>query len=300
MTLLNILRMVEILSIKGITAADKVEDKEKRQYHLNVAPGDVSDYLLLAGDPGRVEKTAQFFDSIEFETKNREFVTITGSIDGETYSVMSTGIGTDNMEIVLVELCNIVETPNIIRIGSCGSLRADVGLGDLVISNGAVRLENTSLFFVTEGYPSIATPEVVLALVEAAETMKLQYTVGLTASASGFYGAQGRDIPGFPIRFPDLPDQLAQMNVVNFEMESSTLFTLAALRGFFAGTVCTVYANRPHNTFISPTEKKTAELNCIRTGLEGLKLLRKWESIRKKTNAKNFYPGLLSSDMTRI
>lgn len=287
---------MKTLSSGQITAADKVEDETGRQYHLNVAPGDVSNYVLLAGDPARAEKTAKFFDAITFETRNREFVTITGTIDEESYSVISTGIGTDNMEIVLIELCNVVKNPTIIRIGSCGSLKADIGLGDLVISSGAVRLENTSLFFVTEGYPSIATPEVVLALVEVAETMKQQYTVGLTASASGFYGAQGRDIPGFPIRFPDLPDQLAKMNVVNFEMESSTLFTLAALRGFFAGTVCAVYANRPNNAFISPTQKKTAEMNCIRTGLEALKLLRKWEGIRKKTNAKKFYPGLLSSD----
>ncbi|MFX0115979.1 MAG: nucleoside phosphorylase [Candidatus Hodarchaeota archaeon] len=276
-----------------ITAADKVEDESGRQYHLNIAPGDVSSYVLLAGDPARAEKTAQLFDTIDFETKNREFATFTGSVDGESYSVISTGIGTDNTEIVLVELCNVVENPTIIRIGSCGSLREEVGLGTLVISSGAVRLENTSLFFVTEGYPAIAAPEVVLALVEAAEKMNSQYTVGLTASASGFYGAQGREIPGFPVRFPDLPEQLAKMNVVNFEMESSTLFSLASVRGFLAGTVCAVYANRPKNTFISPEVKKTAEKQCIRTGLEALKLLRKWETIRKEKDAKKFYPGLL-------
>ncbi|MFQ5981247.1 MAG: nucleoside phosphorylase [Candidatus Heimdallarchaeota archaeon] len=276
-----------------ITAADKVEDGAGRQYHLNVAPGDVASYVLLAGDPARAKKTAQLFDSIEFETKNREFVTFTGAIDGEQYSVISTGIGTDNTEIVIIELCNVVENPTIIRIGSCGSLQEEAGLGTLVISSGAVRLENTSLFFVTEGYPAIAAPEVVLALVETAETMKSQYTVGLTASASGFYGAQGREIPGFPVRFPDLPDQLAKMNVVNFEMESSALFSLAAVRGFLAGTVCAVYANRPHNTFISPEVKKTAEKMCIKTGLGALKLLRKWETIRKEKKAKRFYPGLL-------
>ncbi|MFX0115075.1 MAG: nucleoside phosphorylase [Candidatus Hodarchaeota archaeon] len=281
------------MSIKGITAADKVEDEEGRQYHLNVAPGEVSDYLLLAGDPGRVEKAAQFFDSIDFETKNREFVTITGSIDGETYSVMSTGIGTDNMEIVLVELCNVVEKPTVIRIGSCGSLRAEVELGSLVISTGAVRLENTSLFFVNEGYPSIATAEIVMALVEAAEGMEYPYEVGLTASASGFYGAQGRDIPGFPVRYPNLPEELAKMNVINFEMESSTLFSLASLRGFSAGAICAVYANRPHNAFISPEVKKKAEKRCIRTGLEALKFLREWEALRVKKGAKKFYPGLL-------
>jgi uridine phosphorylase len=199
-----------------ITAADKVEDGAGRQYHLNVAPGDVASYVLLAGDPARAEKTAQLFDTIEFETKNREFVTFTGSIDGDQYSVISTGIGTDNTEIVIIELCNVVENPTIIRIGSCGSLQEEAGLGTLVISSGAVRLENTSLFFVTEGYPAIAAPEVVLALVETAETMKSPYTVGLTASASGFYGAQGREIPGFPVRFPDLPDQLGREQFVRF------------------------------------------------------------------------------------
>ena len=276
-----------------IKKADIVEDETQRQYHLNAAPGEVSSHILLAGDPTRAEKSAEFFDSVEFEIKNREFVTFTGSVDGDSYSVISTGIGTDNIEIVLIELCNIVENPTIIRIGSCGSLKAEIELGTLVISTGAVRLENTSLFFVNEGYPSVAAPKVVMALIEAAETLHFHYDVGLTATGSGFYGAQGREIPGFPLRFPELPEQLARMNVLNFEMESSTLFSLASLRGFSAGTICAVYANRPANTFISPEEKIVAEEKCIRAGLESLKLLRKWEAIRKDKGSKRFYPGLL-------
>jgi uridine phosphorylase len=168
-----------------------------------------------------------------------------------------------------------------------------MNVGDLVISTGAVRLENTSTFFVTEGYPAVAHYETVLALVSAAEQLGYPYHIGLTASASGFYGAQGRKIPGIPLRNPGLQEEMAQANVANFEMESSTLFTLCTLKGVRAGTVCAVYASRPHDKFIDPELKSKAEEACIKTGLEAFKILDKMDRAKRARNNKYWHLGLL-------
>jgi uridine phosphorylase len=172
------------------------------------------------------------------------------------------------MEIAVVEICQVVPDPVILRVGSCGALRKSISVGDLVISTGAVRLENTSTFFVPEGFPAVAHYEAVAALIAAAEDEGVRWHAGITASGSGFYGAQGRTVPGFRPRFPGLLDELADLGVLNFEMEASTLFTLASIRGFMAGCVCAVYANRPRDEFIA--DKPTAEAAALRTGLGAL------------------------------
>ncbi|MGQ4832865.1 MAG: nucleoside phosphorylase [Candidatus Asgardarchaeia archaeon] len=273
-------------------SADVVKTKSGKQYHINVGPGDISNYIILVGDPARAHKASRFFDEIEFQTQNREFVTYTGRVGDLRLSVMSTGIGQDNIEIVFIETVQIVETPTFIRVGSCGGLQEYTNCGDLVISTGAVRLENTSLFFVNEGYPAVANFEVVLALIEAAEKLGVTYHVGLTASASGFYGAQGRKVPGIPIRYPNLVDELRERNVINFEMESSALFTFANLKNLRAGMVCAVYANRPKNEFIKPELKKVAEENAIKTGIEAFKILAKMDKIKESKNKKYWFPSL--------
>ena len=149
----------------------------------------------------------------------------------------------------------------------------EAGLGDLLISTGAVRLENTSTFFVHEGYPAIAHYEVVQALITAARQKKIAHHVGLTATAPGFYGAQGRKVPGFMPRDPELPDKLAAQGVANFEMESSALFILSTLAGFRAGTVCSMINNRHKNIFIDAEGMQQSEQRCIETGLEAMVIL---------------------------
>jgi|Deesub1362B_J571_1020462.scaffolds.fasta_scaffold11023_2 uridine phosphorylase len=278
-----------------IVGAEVVSTKEGRQYHINLAPGELAEYIILVGDPARSHKTAKFFDQILLKRENREFITYTGLIDNIKVSVISTGIGTDNVEIVVIEASQIVKNPTFIRVGSCGGLQKHINCGDLVISTGAVRFENTSLYFVPEGYPAVASYEVVLALIEAAEKLGYPYHVGLTVTASGFYGAQGRKIPGFPLRFPNLVEELAERNVLNFEMESSTLFTLACVKGFRAGTVCAVYANRPKNEFIKPKEKEKAEENCIKTGIEAVKILAKMDKEKRKQGKKWWHISISST-----
>ena len=170
-------------------------------------------------------------------------------------SVVSTGIGTDNVEIVVAEILAITERPTFIRVGSCGALQPEMTLGDLVITTGAVRLESTTSFFVHDGYPAVADYEAVAALVEAAERLGHRYHVGVTATAPGFFGAQGRPIPQLPIRYPDLAEEMARQRVMNFEMEASALLVLATLARCRAGVVCAVYANRTTGDFVSGDAK---------------------------------------------
>jgi uridine phosphorylase len=278
---------------KDIVSAEIVKTEEGRQYHINLAPGEVAENILLCGEPARAQRTSKFFERIELKMQNREFLTYTGYYNGNKISVMSTGIGTDNIEIALIEIFQITQCPTIIRIGSCGALQPEIDVGDLVISTGAVRLENTSSFFVDNGYPAIAHYEVMLALITAAEKMGYKYHIGITASASGFYGAQGREIPGIPLQYPNLQDDLTKRNVANFEMESSTLFILAALKKIRAGTVCAVYANRPHNKFIKTSEKLIAEEKCIKTGLEAFTILNKMDAEKKTKKKKYWYPVIV-------
>ena len=156
-----------------------------------------------------------------------------------------------------------------------GGLKKEVELGDLVVSTGAVRLENTTSFFVHEGYPAVPHYEVTLALIQAARENGFRFHAGLTATAPGFYGAQARNIPGFPPRDPDLLNKLAAQNVINIEMEASALFVLSQLKGFRAGAVCAVYGNRHANKFIDEKTMKEAERRCIETGLGAVKILSK-------------------------
>ena len=208
---------------------------EERQYHISLGPGELAEYILLPGDPERTDRIATRLDSIELERRNREFVTVTGTYRGERVSVVSTGIGTDNVEIVVAEILAITERPTFIRVGSCGTLQPEIGLGDLIISSGAVRLEATTSFFVHDGYPAIADYEAIVALVEAAARLGHRAHVGVTATAPGFYGAQGRPIPQLPIRYPDLAEEMARQRVLNFEMEASALLVLAHLAGMSSG-----------------------------------------------------------------
>jgi uridine phosphorylase len=258
---------------KTFKSAEIVSTKEGRQYHIGCAPGDVAENILLCGDPARAHRVASYFESACEPIFSREYVTITGKYKNIPMTVMATGMGPDNTEIAVVELAQIVKTPTFIRIGSSGALKKGIELADLVISQGAVRLENTSTSYVVEGYPAIAHYEVILALLEAARRNRFPYHLGLTATASGFYGAQARKVPGFPPRDPELAAKLDEMNVSNMEMECSTLFTLASLSGLRAGAVCAIYANRHKNEFIDTEAKDIAEKRCIETGLGAFEVL---------------------------
>ncbi len=126
-------------------------------------------------------------ENLEGLRQHREFASVTGTYRGERVSVVSTGIGTDNVEIVIAEILAITERPTFIRVGSCGALQPEIAVGDLIISSGSVRLEATTSFFVHDGYPAVADYEAVAALVEAAAELGHRAHVGITATAPGFY-----------------------------------------------------------------------------------------------------------------
>jgi uridine phosphorylase len=245
----------------------------RAMYHLGVAPGDVHSYVLLLGDPDRARRVRSVLDPVDCEKEKREFYTVSGRYRGLPVSVVGTGIGCDNTEIAVVELSQVAGALTLVRAGTCGALQRHIGIGDLVVTSGAMRLESTSLAYVEPGYPAVAHHAVVGALVQAARAARATTHVGITATAAGFYGAQGRSAPGFPALDPQIPERLARQGVLNFEMEASTLLTLASLRGFRAGVVCTAFASRPRDAFIAEVERKPAEDRCVQVALEALRLL---------------------------
>lgn len=210
-------------------------------------------------------------------------------------SVVSTGIGTDNVEIAVAEILAITQRPTFIRVGSCGALQPEIALGDLIISSGAVRLEATTSFFVHDGYPAVADYETVVALVEAADRLGHRAHVGLTATAPGFFGAQGRPIPQLPIRYPDLAEELARERVLNFEMEASAFMVLGGLARCRAGVVCCVYAQRVTGDFIAGQAKDRAEAACVETGLEALTILAEMDRQKHAAGVERWRPSLWQS-----
>jgi uridine phosphorylase len=264
----------------------------ERQYHIGLGPGELAEYILLPGDPDRTSRIASRFDSIEREHRNREFASATGTYRGQRISVLSTGIGTDNVEIALAEILAITERPTLIRVGSCGALQPEIAPGDLVISSGAVRLEATTSYFVHDGYPAVADYEAVVALVEASARLGHTAHVGITATAPGFFGAQGRPIPQLPIRYPDLAEDLARERVLNFEMEASALMVLAGLARCRSGVVCAVYAQRVTGDFVTGDRKDRAEAACVETGLEALIVLAELDRQKRAAGVERWRPSI--------
>jgi uridine phosphorylase len=288
----NEVDLVKANKTGDIKGTEIVSDKEGRQYHIGLAKGELAENIILVGDPARPDLVKEFFSEIYVETQVREFRTITGKVGETDISVMSTGVGPSNIEICMVEIMQICHSPIVIRAGSCGGLQLYINIGDLVISTGSVRFEDTSLYFIPEGYPAVANWEVILALSEAAKRGNYTYHIGLSASGSGFYGAQGREIPGLPVRNPNAIDYLTKVKVLNFEMEASTLFNLAQIFGFRSGMVCSVFANRITGEFITNKYKHNAEVNCIKTAINGLKILEKMDKTRKQHKSHYWSPEL--------
>jgi uridine phosphorylase len=264
----------------------------ERQYHIGLGPGELAEYILLPGDPDRTARIAARLDDVELERRNREFSSVTGTYRGERVSVVSTGIGTDNVEIAIAEILAITDRPTFVRVGSCGALQPEIALGDVIISTGAVRLESTTSYFVHDGYPAVADPQVTYALIEAAARTGVTAHVGITATAPGFFGAQGRPIPQLPIRYPDLAADLARQRVLNFEMEASALLVLSTLARCRAGVVCGVFAQRTTGAFVDGDAKARAEANCVETGLEAVAILAEMDRQRTRAGADRWRPSL--------
>jgi len=261
-----------------------------KQYHLMVGEGDVARYVLLPGDPERVPRIAKTWDKYWHVATHREYVTYTGEYRGVRISATSTGIGGPSTAIAIEELLR-VGANTFIRVGTTGSLRREIGIGDLVISAAAVRLDGASKAYIFPEYPAVASYEVILALIEAAESLGARYHVGITASTDSFYVGQGR--PGYKDYMPpwskDLVKMLRDANVVNFEMEAATIFTLSNIYGARAGAVCAVIANRETGEFTPDAGVDT----MIRVANEAVRILTEWDSAKQRFGKNYFYPGIL-------
>ncbi len=265
---------------------------EDRQYHIDLAPGELADYILLPGDPDRTDHIASLLDEVEVKRRHREFNSVTGFHRGLRISVVATGIGADNVEIVIAEILAIAQRkPILLRIGSSGVLREDIALGDLVITTGAVRLESTTRFYVDDGYPAVADYSVVAALVEASNRTGLPTHLGITATSPSFYAGQGRPHPQLPPRYPDLAERMAEQGVVNFEMEASAVLVLAGLAGCRAGVVCTAFAQRTQGVAVVGEQKEAAEAGLIKTGLEALHVLAEMDAQQARSGELYWRPS---------
>lgn len=266
--------------------------RQGRIYHIDLTGEEIADYVILVGDPHRVDVFAHYIHPIEVRRKHREFHSCTGYFQGRRLTVLSTGIGTDNIDIVMNELDIAVNydvreqafrspeerrTLTVIRAGTCGSLQDDIHAGDLVVSEWACGMDPLPAFYAWEmnregrrmarlfqaEFPEIpwvyfvpGNPEVVSWLVQPGKTSDGHpIHAGMTVSAPGFYGPQGRQA-GIPIRIPDFPLRLHRFRAmnrrfVNFEMECSAIYLLASLLGWKAGTICVALAGRTAGTFVS-------------------------------------------------
>ena len=262
-----------------IKSSELIINKDGSIFHLHLKPGQIADQILLVGDPDRVKMIASHLTDIEFTIQNREFVSTTGSFNNKRITVISTGIGTDNIDIVLNELdalANIdLETREvknekrslkIIRIGTSGGLQKDLPVNSYVISRKAIGFDGLLNFYAdrekisdldfernfinhTSWNPLLTTPYVVDSSTELYNLVKGNgFTDGVTISAPGFYGPQGR-VLRLELADPLLNDKIESFYyndfcITNYEMECSAIYGLSALLGHEALTVCLIIANR--------------------------------------------------------
>ncbi len=267
---------------------DSEDPNAEVQYHIEVGEDDVANAVLLPGNPERVEKITQFWDSADEKAFHREYRTVTGMYDDAPISVTSTGIGSPSAAIAVEELARI-GADTFIRVGSCGAIQPEMNVGDLVITTGGVRQEGTSDEYVREDYPAVADYEVVAALVAAAERLDYDYHTGITMSADSFYAGQGR--PGFEGFLAEGADELVShlkdANVKNIEMEASAILTIANVYGLRAGAVCSVYANRETGEFRTEGEHRAAETASL-----AVKLLARMDELKAEAGVDRWHPGL--------
>jgi len=279
---------------KHLFSATTPQIEKGLQYHIHCKPGDVAPYILLPGDPGRVARISKYWDERKEIAKHREYVTHTGRYKGVPISATSTGIGCPATAIAVEELLR-VGAHTFIRIGTTGAIQREIKVGDLVISRASVRLDGTSKQYVRVEYPAVAHYEVVLALIEAAESLGVRYHVGITASTDSFYAGQAR--PGFKgysqSWMKNLISDLQTAGVLNFEMETSAIFTLSNIYGVRAGAVCAVVANRITDEFVADAGVEDA----IKVANEAVKILYEWDKIKEEKGKPYLYPGLLSSQI---
>ena len=230
----------------------------------------------MPGDLDRVPAIAETFDKKAVEIAHkREFRTYLGEINGENVLVTSTGIGSPSASIAIEELAQL-GVKVFLRIGTSGAIQKGIGLGDVIITNAAVRLDGASIHYAPIEYPAVADFEVTSCLVEAAKSLGIRYHLGITASSATFYPGQERYETYSQYVLRELQGSLKEwqkLNVLNYEMESAILLTMSSVLGLKAGCVTGVVDNRTEEEKIKPKIVKEAEENATRVAIKAMKLL---------------------------
>ena len=272
-------------------------------FHIHLKPEELADNVIMVGDPSRVDMIAEYLTDIEFRHASREFVSVTGKYNGKRITALSHGIGPDNIDIVMTELDALANVDfktrevkpvhralNILRIGTSGALHADIPLGSYVLAHISVGFDGVMNWYanrekvtipeVEEAFkkhmnwnPYLPSPYFVKASNKIIDLMKDVTIKGVTISAPGFYGPQGR-VVRLPLAMPTMLEDVESFRfstggedyrITNFEMESSPLAGLAAHLGHHASTVCCIIANRylqSSNPDYKPAIRKLVEL-CL-------------------------------------
>lgn len=211
--------------------------------HLLVGPGEISDIVLLPGDPARVHMFKDLCEDFNILVSNREYAIGVGTYKDVEITVCSTGIGAPSTEIAVIELIEL-GAKALIRIGGTGALNKEVGLGEMIITTGAMRQGGASNFYAPPEYPAIASYEVVDSLIKSCNENNVNYWKGISASIGSFFAGQARDVLGKRFHDEEMIDKFKDLNIVNMEMESETIMTLASIFGVLSGCICAVHANR--------------------------------------------------------
>lgn len=263
---------------KNIEASELILNADGSVFHLKLLPHQIADDIILVGDPQRVSMISDKFDNIEVKIENREFITHTGYFNNRRITALSTGIGTDNIDIVLNELDALAnidlnnrtvkenhKSLNLIRIGTTGSLQKHLPVDSFVLSEYGLGFDGLMHYYdyqhdieekiILDSFlehchwqGKYAEPYLVKASALLSEKLGKNITRGITATAGGFYGPQGRMLR-LKLALPNLNDQLGsfefqKLQITNFEMETSALFGLSKMLGHNACTICTIIANR--------------------------------------------------------
>lgn len=270
-------------------------------YHLGLFPEEIADDIILVGDPGRVEKISDRFDKVELKRQNRELITHTGMKNGKRLSVISTGMGTDNIDIVLTELDALANVDlekmevknghkslNLIRIGTSGALQAEIDTGSFVASAYGLGIDGVLQFYKNNGdfeddlveafvkqtdwNEKLPYPYCTAASQQLLDKVAHDFYQGITVSAPGFFGPQGRSVRA-PLMYPELNQKIEEFSfngklITNMEMECSAIYGLSKVLGHNPLTVCLIVANRV--TYGSAFDYHTMMNKLIDTVLERL------------------------------
>ena len=217
--------------------------ENEKQYHIQVGEGDVGRYVILPGDPKRCEKIARYFEGAKLIADSREYVTYTGYLEGVKVSVTSTGIGGPSAAIAVEELVK-AGADTFLRIGTCGGMQTDVLSGDIVIANGAVRMEGTSREYAPIEFPAVPDIQIVNALIEAAKKLGQNYHVGVVQCKDSFYGQHSPEIKPVSYELLNKWEAWKRLGCLASEMESAALFVVGSHLRVRVGSCFLVVANQ--------------------------------------------------------